>query len=164
MADDRTGLLPDAIINNPAEILRHIHGVLHSSLILGGGIIAASTSLIPTDSTTAAADQIRTTSLDATPFAIKATAGNLYGFNILNATATVKYVKFVDEVTGSTIVGATPVVATLRIPGNSTIYVDATCVQYVFATAITAYAVTGGADTATVGVPANTIMVDFKYK
>lgn len=94
----------------------------------------------------------RNTALSNTAVSIKASAGSLMGWNVINPNTVPVYIKFYNVVAGSVTVGTTPVSLTLLIPpGDSTspsmFFLEPSLVPVeIFSTAISAAAVTGLAD------------------
>jgi len=79
----------------------------------------------------------RNVAIDETPaVAIKASAGNVYGWNIINPNAYAVYVKFYDALVADTTVGTTAVKATLQIPTSGSAFLKNDGLVYSFATAI----------------------------
>lgn len=98
----------------------------------------------------------RTTSLTNTPLAVKSSAGNLYGLNIINPNNYIIYVKFFDLAQGSTTVGTSTISRIFAIPANGAVFfVLDNSIKY-FSTAITLAATLSLADgdNTTLGVPA----------
>lgn len=99
-----------------------------------------------------------------TATAVKASAGNLYGWNIRNNTGAAVYVKFYDTAQASVVVGTTAVVLSLQVPANGSIYQESSCVQHNFATAISVASVTGWLDNDATSPGANAVTLELKYK
>lgn len=91
--------------------------------------------------------QVRKIDLSNTAFAVKASNGNLMGWNIINPNGSVVYVKFYDKAA----LGVNPAVdvplLTLMIPANGTFYIAPNAIQQEFVTAISMRACTGLVDT-----------------
>lgn len=90
---------------------------------------------------------------------VKAGAGNLYGWNIINLHTATCYLKFYNVAAPTS--ANTPVL-TLMVPANSTIYQEPICIQHNFSTRIAIRYVTGSADaddTAAATLP----IVELKY-
>lgn len=135
---------------------------------LAGGLAASVDSVaIGARATGVGTDTARDIDLDEAEFEIKATAGTLYGWYIVNQASTKRYVKLYNATAATVVVGTTTPVQTLVIPANGT---DAAGSNFAigqgmnFGTAICAAATTGVAD-ADVGAPAaNDVVANFYYK
>lgn len=109
----------------------------------------------------------RSLDLDESEEQIKATAGQVYGWNITNRHTATLYVKFYNDTAANVEVGTTTPLFTLAIPGNAS---DATMLSMMgthgiaFDTAITWAATTGFADNDTGAPGANLIMGTVWYK
>ncbi len=113
---------------------------------------------------TNAPDTIRITNLTNAAQAIKASAGNLYGWNIINPNTTVVYVKFYNTAAASVLVGTTAVVLTIMVPASGSIYLEPSCIQQHFTTAIAVACVLNLADNDTTDPGASDIFIDVRYK
>lgn len=91
--------------------------------------------------------QVRKTDLTKTAFAVKASAGNLLGWNIINPNGSAVYVKFYDKAAAGVIVASEVPKLTIMIPANGTVYVAPNAIQQEFGTAISMRSCTGVADT-----------------
>lgn len=88
-------------------------------------------------SDTVASSVFRNTAIDETPaVAVKATAGELHGWNIYNPNAYDVFVKLYNTAAASVVVGTTAVVKTLHIPAGASVYQEPNCIQQSFSTAI----------------------------
>jgi hypothetical protein len=111
----------------------------------------------------------RQTALSNTAVAIKATAGNIYGMNIINTNATPVYIKFYNTAQVSTTVGTTAIVDMYVVPAISgsnpgTLFIPIReSALYHFTTAITVACVTGIADSDNTA-PAAGVYAKFIYK
>lgn len=92
----------------------------------------------------------------------KASAGHLYGYEIFNDAAAVRYVKFVNKASSPT-VGSDSVAMTVMLPADSSraIWFPE---GIAFSLGITYYTVTGFADSDTAAVTANDLIVQVFYK
>ncbi|MDQ3047054.1 MAG: hypothetical protein M3R27_05850 [Bacteroidota bacterium] len=113
-------------------------------------------------SSTNAPAAVRITNLSNVAQAIKATTGNLYGWNIHNPNTSDVYVKFYNAAFASVVVGTTVPVLTLHVPPGS-VYESPICIQQNFDTAISVAVVTTLAD-AGATAPASNIHLNVKYK
>lgn len=104
----------------------------------------------------------RNIDLDEADVAVKASAGQLFGWYIFNAATSTRYVKFYDASTASTTVGTTTPVLTIPVPAGAAANVFSE-IGIAFATAITAACVTGVADNNTGAPAANDVQVNFFY-
>lgn len=91
--------------------------------------------------------QVRKTNLDKTAFVLKASKGNLLGWNIINPNGSAIYVKFYDKAAASVNPATDVPVLTVMVPANSPVYVAPNAKQAEFATAMSMRACTGLADT-----------------
>lgn len=79
--------------------------------------IGASNSIANTSVNTAPLS-IRSRTISNSPTSIKASAGNLYGWNLINTSADACYLKFYDTASGSVTVGTTAIVHQVTIPAG----------------------------------------------
>lgn len=127
-------------------------------------VLASDQSSIPvTIAAPTAISAFRTNALSNSAVAVKASAGELWGWNFVNPNPTPVYVKFYNTAAGSVVVGTTAIVQTLMVPGSGSVYQDPNVAQHIYSTAITMACVTGTLDTDT-GVPATAIIAEMKYK
>lgn len=106
----------------------------------------------------------RNTALTNTASQIKATAGQMRGWNLINPNATPVYVKFYDALAANVVVGTTAVVRTLAVPSGGAFFLEAQSVsQDDFATAISVTCVTGLADS-NATAPLTPIHAGVRYK
>lgn len=106
----------------------------------------------------------RNTAVTNTAVAVKASSGDVVGYLLYNPNSTDVWVKFCDLASGSVSVGSTAVVFSLFVPGNSQVvepYNGAS--QFTFATAISAYSVTGAADNNSTA-PISAVTINIQYK
>lgn len=160
-------------ITNQAGWTNNMTGLIqaHSDIASWIGTAAGSSVTVtslptasPTSSASAAATQHRTFGLDATPVAIKASAGNLYGYNIVNVHSYAIYVKFCDLAAASVVVGTTPVVRTIRVPANGQVYQDPSSVQLRFGTAMSVYATRYHSDTDATAITSTRVIFEALYE
>jgi len=115
------------------------------------------------DALTSNLSDLRKKDLTNTAFAIKATGGNLLGWNIINPNASAVYVKFYNKVAGTVVVGTDAPVLTLMVPANGSVYQQPDCSQHEFATAMSMAVTTLIGDTDATA-PATAIHINVKYK
>jgi hypothetical protein len=101
--------------------------------------------------------------IDETEEDVKTSPGNLYGYYIFNAAASVRYVKFYNDTAANVVVGTTAPVMTLPIPAGSAANLMATH-GITFSVAICVAATTGVADNDTGAPSANDCQVTIWYK
>lgn len=109
----------------------------------------------------------RSLDLDDTEEEVKATAGQVYGWNITNLATGTRYVKFYNATAANVTVGTTTPLFTLAIPGNATddtMLAQALAHGITFDTAITWAATTGLADNDTGAPGANEVAGTVWYK
>ena len=109
----------------------------------------------------------RSLDLDETEEDIKTSAGQVYGMWITNLATSTRFVKFYNATALNVIVGTTPPVITIGIPGNSSDDVAglfASTMGIAFDTAISAAATTGIADADTGAPGANEVLINVFYK
>lgn len=104
----------------------------------------------------------RSLTLDSTAQAIKASAGELWGFNIINLNAADIYVKFYNVAAASVNPASDVPIKTLLVPQLSTVFQDTKSRLDVFSTAISIRAVTGSGDTNTTA-PSTLPIIEIKY-
>lgn len=160
-------------ITNQAGWTNNLTGLIQAHTDIAGWLgstISASVSVTsvptptPTSAASSAATSHRTFGLTETPVAIKASAGNLYGYTIINTLPYPVYVKFCNLAAASVVVGTTPVVKTVMVPANGQVYQDPSSVQIRFGTAMSVYAVRGYLDSSAVVVSANRIIFEAQYE
>lgn len=91
-------------------------------------------------------NQIRKTNLTKVAFEVKASAGNLLGWNIINPNGTAIYVKFYDIEAADVVVATDAPKLTIMVPANGTVYIAPNAIQQEFETAISVRSCTGIAD------------------
>lgn len=106
-------------------------------------------------------DAFRSLVVDTDEVTVKGSAGNLYGWNIVNRHTSTIYVKFYNQT--SVDPGTDVPVLTLQVPANGSIYQEPNCIQHVFSTAIAVRAVTENTDTGTTD-PTTLPIIEIKYK
>lgn len=115
------------------------------------------------DALTGNISDLRKTDLTNAAFAIKATAGNLLGWNIINPNASAVYVKFYNKVAGTVVVGTDLPLLTIMVKANDTFYQEANSVQREFSTAMSMRVTTVLAD-ADNTAPGTAVHINVKYK
>lgn len=104
----------------------------------------------------------RNLAANSTAVAIKASAGDLYGFNIINLATTDIYVKFYNIAAGSVNPASSVPIKTLLIPIGGAVFVEPHGILDSFSTAISVRAVTGAGDTNTTA-PSTSPIIELKY-
>lgn len=104
----------------------------------------------------------RSLTLDSTAQAVKASAGELWGYNIINLNAADIYVKFYNVAAASVNPASDVPIKTLFVPQLSTVFQDTKSRLDVFSTAIAVRAVTGSGDTNTTA-PSTLPIIEIKY-
>lgn len=104
----------------------------------------------------------RKTDLTKIAHPVKASAGRLLGWNIINPNATAVYVKFFDKASAGVVLGTDTPVLTLMIPATSSVFIAPNTVQHEFTVAITVLATAALADNNTADVT-TPLMVNIKY-
>lgn len=105
----------------------------------------------------------RSLAVSSTAVAVKASAGSLYGFNIINLNVLDIYVKFYNIAAASVNPASDVPIKTLFVPANGVVYQEPGIVPLdVFSTAIAVRVVTGSGDTSTV-VAATLPIIELKY-
>lgn len=100
--------------------------------------------------------------LNTTDVQIKASAGQLYGYYIFNASNAVRYFKLYNATTATVVVGTTTPALTIPLPSGSAANVHFPT-GIAFSTAITAACTTGIADSDTGAPGANECVANFFY-
>jgi len=116
-----------------------------------------------TPTTTSGCSIFRSIDLDESEEEVKATAGNVYGYYIFNAAASIHYLKFYNATAANTTVGTTTPVMTFPIPAGAAAHVGFPY-PVSFSTAISAAVTTGLADNDTGAPAANACIVNIFYK
>lgn len=128
-------------------------------------VTTASDQPIFTADNTLAPSSSRTVGLVATAVAVKASAGNIYGWMLYNKTGADVWVKFCNLASGSVVVGTTPVVLALLVPASGqTIITPSNAPILGFSTAISVYSVTGDLDSDNSAPTAGGVTVNILYK
>ncbi len=114
-------------------------------------------------------DIFRSLDIDETEEAVKATAGQLYGYYFANLATAARYLKFYDDTVATVVVGSTTPVLTFPLPAiSSGGVIVAGHVEFTnginFATAITVACTTGLADADTGAPAANDVVINVFYK
>jgi hypothetical protein len=127
-------------------------------------VLASDQSSIPvTLPAVTAISAFRNTAVTNAAVAVKASAGEVWGWNIINPNATPIYIKIYDTAAAGVTVGATAVVMTLMVPGSGAVFQEPNVAQLINSTAIAIAAVTGSAD-ADATAPGSAVLVEIKYK
>lgn len=108
-------------------------------------------------------DVFRTVDLDQTPQAISGVAGNVYGVNIFNLVASIRYVRLYNLAAGSVTVGSTPTKELIGVPASQPVFLSFAHPIH-FDTAIAIAATTGFADADTGAPGANDLLASVYYK
>ncbi len=111
-----------------------------------------------------APSSFRTTALTNASQSVKASSGDLWGWNFINLNSVPVYVKFYNTASGSVTVGVTAIVKVLMVPanGSAVFQSDKQSLQN-FTTAISISCVTGLADNNTTA-PTTSIYAEINYK
>lgn len=125
-----------------------------------GGTFAVQSTLKP--ATSGGLSIFRSLDLDETEEAVKASAGQVYGYYIYNNAAATSYVKFYNDTTANVIVGTTTPVLTIPVPAGAAANVFSD-IGIPFSTAITVAATTGVADADTGAPAANDVVINVFY-
>lgn len=104
----------------------------------------------------------RSLTVNSTAQAVKASAGSLWGFNIINLHTEDIFVKFYNVAAGSVNPASDVPVMTLIVPANGAVFQEPACRLHAFATAIAVRAVTGSGDTNTTA-PGTLPIIEIKY-
>lgn len=102
------------------------------------------------------------TSINSTAVAVKASAGELWGFNIINLDTVDIFVKLYNIAAASVNPASSVPVLTLQVPTLGSIFCEPRCVVHDFSTAIAVRAVTGSGDTNTTA-PGTLPIIELKY-
>jgi len=117
----------------------------------------------PTPSTQGGLSVAMNIDVDESEDAVKATAGQLYGWAMFNAASSTRYVKYYNDTVANVIVGTTVPILTIPLPAGAAANVEFS-MGIPFSAAITIAATTGVA-TADTGAPgANEVIVNSFYK
>jgi len=107
--------------------------------------------------------QHQSLALTNTAVSVKATSGQLFGFNFVNQSATVAYVKFYNLLNTNVTVGTSAVAKKIIVPATGSIFIPVNImIQHNFTTAISMAATLNYIDTDT-NAPTNTIYADVYY-
>ena len=126
----------------------------------GGG--GSGGSSLPTASVANALSRFRSLTVNSTAQAIKASAGNLYGFNIINLHTSAIYIKFYNIAAAGVNPASDTPIKTLLVPANGAIYQDPSSIQTSFTTALSVRAVTESGDTGTTA-PGSLPIIEIEY-
>lgn len=116
-----------------------------------------------TPTTTSGCTIFRSIDLDESEEEVKATAGNVYGYYVFNAAASVAYLKFYNATAANVTVGTTTPVMTFPVPAGSAANVSF-AYPISFSTAICAAVTTGLADNDTGAPAANAFIANILFK
>lgn len=104
----------------------------------------------------------RNLTTNSTAVEIKASAGSLYGFSIINLATTDIYVKLYNIAAASVNPASSVPVMTLFIPAGGFIFQEPSTILHRFGTAISVRSVTGSGDTDTTA-PSTSPIIEIKY-
>lgn len=110
----------------------------------------------------AAMSNFRSLTTNSTAQEVKASAGGLYGFNIINLDASDIYVKFYNIAAGSVNPASDVPIKTLKVPGGWTTFESPSTLLDYFSTAMSVRTVTGETDTSTTA-PSTSPIIELKY-
>lgn len=117
----------------------------------------------PTPATSGGLTIYRSIDLDETEEEVKGTAGQLFGWYLYNAAASVRYLKFYNATAANVTVGTTTPVLTIPVAAGAAANVEFSN-GIAFGTAITAVVTTGLADNDTGAPGANEFIINILYK
>lgn len=117
----------------------------------------------PTPATSGGLTIYRSIDLDETEEEVKGTAGQLFGWYLYNAAASVRYLKFYNATAANVTVGTTTPVLTIPVAAGAAANVEFSN-GIAFGTAITAAVTTGLADNDTGAPGANEFIINILYK
>lgn len=104
----------------------------------------------------------RSLSVASTAVSVKSSAGELWGFNIINLHTSDIYVKFYNIAAGSVNPASDVPVLTLLVPASGAVFVEPGCRLHAFTTQIAIRAVTGSGDSNTTA-PSTSPIIELKY-
>lgn len=117
----------------------------------------------PTPATSGGLSIYRTIDLDESEEEVKASAGQLFGWYLYNAAASMRYLKFYNATAANTTVGTTAPVLTIPVAAGAAANVEFSN-GIAFGTAISAAVTTGLADNDTGAPAANDFIINILYK
>lgn len=117
----------------------------------------------PTPATSGGLSIYRSIDLDESEEEVKATAGQLFGWYLYNAAASMRYLKFYNATAANTTVGTTAPVLTIPVAAGAAANVEFSN-GIAFGTAISAAVTTGLADNDTGAPAANDFIINILYK
>ena len=117
----------------------------------------------PTPATSGGLIVYRSIDLDESEEEVKATAGQLFGWYLYNAAASMRYLKFYNATAANTTVGTTAPVLTIPVAAGAAANVEFSN-GIAFGTAISAAVTTGLADNDTGAPAANDFIINILYK
>lgn len=106
--------------------------------------------------------QFRSLTVDSTAQAVKASAGNLYGWNIINLHSATIFVKIYNIAAASVNPASSVPVRTLMISANGSIFQEPVCIVNANSTAISVRVVTDSSDTGTTA-PSTLPIIELMY-
>ena len=105
--------------------------------------------------------RVRSLTTNSTATVLKATPGNLYGWNIVSNNAAIIYVKIYNKAAASVNPASDVPIKTLMVPANGSVYQEPNCIQCSADTALSFRAVTDFGDTGTTA-PATLPIIEFE--
>lgn len=111
---------------------------------------------------TPALTSFRNLATNSTAVAVKASAGSLWGFNIINLHTEDIFIKLYNVAAASVNPASDVPVMTLMVPASGSVFQEPSCRLHAFATAIAVRAVTGSGDTNTTA-PGTLPIIELKY-
>lgn len=136
-----------------------INTTIGSALPTGTNTIG-NVGLLPT-SVSSGTTRVRSLTTNSTATVLKATAGNVYGWNIVSNNSLTIYVK-IYNIAAATVNPASDVpIKTLMVPANGSVYQEPNCIQMSGSTALSFRAVTDFGDTGTTA-PATLPIIEFE--
>lgn len=115
-----------------------------------------------TSDTSGTTSLFRSLTVDSAAQAIKASSGNLYGWNIINLHTAPIYVKIYNKAAASVNPASDTPVRTLLVAASGSVYMEPSCIQRSCDAAMSIRCVTGSADSNT-SAPATTPIIEIEY-
>lgn len=106
----------------------------------------------------------RDTAVSNTAVAVKAAAGNVYGWNIINPNGSDVYVKLYDKAAAGVIVGTDVPFKTLQIPANGSVFLEPIHDKLQYCGTAISVACTTGLDDTDATAPGTAVYVEIAYK
>lgn len=106
--------------------------------------------------------RFRSLTVNSTAQAVKAGAGNLYGWNITNLHSATIYVKIYNIAAASVNPASDIPIKTLMVPANGSVYQEPNCIQTSASSALSVRAVTDSGDTGTTA-PTTLPIIEIEY-